>query len=95
MAALGDSITRAYNSAGTEFNPGTCPMLRGNNVFDLDCPTNSWSTGTNPAVDSQLRRIEAIDPDRHPVAYNDAVSGVRASALAARRGRRPTRTRTT
>jgi lysophospholipase L1-like esterase len=78
MATLGDSITRAYNSAGTEFTPGTCPMLRGGNVFDLDCPPNSWSTGTNPAVDSQFQRIQAIDPDRNPVAYNDAVSGARA-----------------
>src|SRR5215208_3173954 len=75
MAALGDSITRAYNTAGTEFTPGTCPLLRGGNVFDLDCPPNSWSTGTNPAVNSQFQRIQAIDPDRNPVAYNDAVSG--------------------
>jgi lysophospholipase L1-like esterase len=80
MAALGDSITRGYNSAGTEFTPGTCPMLRGNppNPFDLDCPPNSWSTGTSPAGNSQFDRIQAIDPDRHPVAYNDAVSGARA-----------------
>jgi lysophospholipase L1-like esterase len=78
MAALGDSITRGYNSAGTEFTPGSCPMLRNGNPFDLDCPTNSWSTGTNPDVNSQLQRIEALDPDRHPVAYNDAVSGARA-----------------
>jgi lysophospholipase L1-like esterase len=81
MVALGDSITRAYNSAGTEFTPGTCPMLRGtppNSWFDLDCPPNSWSTGTNPAVNSQFQRIEAIDPDGHPVAINDAVSGARA-----------------
>src|SRR5829696_2153483 len=67
MAALGDSITQGYNSAGTEFTFGTCPMLRGTfpNPFDLDCPTNSWSTGTNPAVNSQFQRIEAIDPGRN------------------------------
>ena len=81
MAALGDSITRGYNSAGTEFTPGTCPMLRGGNARDLDCPTNSWSTGTNPAVNSQFQRIQAIDPGRHPVAFNDAVSGARAEHL--------------
>jgi lysophospholipase L1-like esterase len=81
MAALGDSITRGYDSAGTEFTPGTCPMLRGGNVGDLDCPTNSWSTGTNPAVDSQFQRIEAIDPGRNPVYFNDAVSGARAVHL--------------
>ena len=71
MAALGDSITRAFNSDG----PG-CPTGP-----SLDCAKNSWSTGTNPAVDSQFQRIEAIDPGRDPVAFNDAVSGARAINL--------------
>jgi lysophospholipase L1-like esterase len=71
MAALGDSITRAFNSDG----PG-CPTGP-----SLDCAKNSWSTGTNPAVDSQFQRIEAIDPGRHPVAFNDARSGARATDL--------------
>jgi lysophospholipase L1-like esterase len=78
IVALGDSITRGYNSAGTEFTPGACPMLRNNNPSDLDCPPNSWSTGTNPAVNSQFQRTEAINPDGNPVAINDAVSGARA-----------------
>ena len=60
MAALGDSITRAFNAP----NFG-------------DNPANSWSTGTNPAVNSQFLRIQAIDPGRNPVAFNDAVSGAR------------------
>ncbi len=60
MAALGDSITRAFNSEVDS----TCPTGP-----SLDCPKNSWSTGTNPAVDSQFQRIEAIDPGRNPVAY--------------------------
>jgi lysophospholipase L1-like esterase len=68
MAALGDSITRAFNSDG----PG-CPTGP-----SLDCPKNSWSTGTNPAVNSQFQRIQAIDPGRNPVAFNDAISGARA-----------------
>src|SRR5215211_9014297 len=68
MAALGDSITRAFNT------DGSCSLFR-------DCPENSFSTGTNPAVNSQFQRIQAIDPDRNPVAYNDAVSGARASGL--------------
>jgi lysophospholipase L1-like esterase len=72
MAALGDSITRAFN---TEVSL-TCPTGP-----SLDCPKNSWSTGTNPAVNSQFQRIEAIDPGRNPVAFNDAVSGARASGL--------------
>jgi len=72
MAALGDSITRAYNSSG----PG-CPSGPG-----LDCPKNSWATGTNPAVDSQLQRLEAMHPG-DVTAYNDAVSGARAVNLLA------------
>jgi lysophospholipase L1-like esterase len=72
MAALGDSITRAYNSSG----PG-CPSGPG-----LDCPKNSWATGTNPAVDSQLQRLEAMHPGS-VIAYNDAVSGARAAGLLA------------
>jgi lysophospholipase L1-like esterase len=73
MAALGDSITRAFN---TEIAPPTCPTGP-----SLDCPKNSWSTGTNPAVDSQIQRIEAIDPGRNPVAFNDSRSGARAVDL--------------
>ena len=73
MAALGDSITRAFNSDG----PG-CPTGP-----SLDCPKNSWSTGTNPAVDSQYQRLEARDPGRDLVAHNDAVSGARAVNLQA------------
>jgi len=71
MAALGDSITRAFNSDG----PG-CPT----GPF-LDCAMNSWSTGTNPAVESVYQRLEASNPGRDLVAYNDAVSGARAVHL--------------
>jgi lysophospholipase L1-like esterase len=73
MAALGNSITRAFNSDG----PG-CPTGPA-----LDCARNSWSTGTNPAVESQFQRLETIDPGRDLVAHNDAVSGARASGLLA------------
>jgi lysophospholipase L1-like esterase len=71
MAALGDSITRAFNSNG----PG-CPTGP-----SLDCPKNSWSTGTNPVVHSQLQRLEAMHPASDVVAFNFAVSGARASGL--------------
>jgi len=71
MAALGDSITRAFNSDG----PG-CPTGP-----SLDCAKNSWSTGTNPAIGSQLQRLEAMHPGTDVIAYNDAVSGARASGL--------------
>lgn len=70
MAALGDSITRGYNTSG----PG-CPTGPG-----LDCPMNSWATGTNPAVDSVRERLDAISP-QPLAAYNDAVSGARAVNL--------------
>jgi lysophospholipase L1-like esterase len=73
MAALGDSISQAFN---TEINPPTCPIGP-----YLDCPKNSWSTGTNPAVNSQLQRIQARNPDRHAVGFNAAVSGARAVGL--------------
>jgi lysophospholipase L1-like esterase len=72
MAALGDSITRAYNSDG----PG-CPTGPG-----LDCPKNSWATGTNPLVESFRERLDAASPGPL-VAYNDAVSGARAVHLLA------------
>jgi lysophospholipase L1-like esterase len=72
MAALGDSITRAYNTSG----PG-CPTGPG-----LDCPKNSWATGTNPLVHSVRERLDAASPG--PLtAYNDAVSGARAVNLLA------------
>jgi lysophospholipase L1-like esterase len=70
MAALGDSITRGYNTSG----PG-CPTGPA-----LDCPRNSWATGTNPAVDSVRERLDAISP-QPLTAYNDAVSGARAVNL--------------
>jgi lysophospholipase L1-like esterase len=70
MAALGDSITRGYNTSG----PG-CPTGPG-----LDCPKNSWATGTNLAVDSVRERLDAISP-QPLTAYNDAVSGAKAVNL--------------
>jgi lysophospholipase L1-like esterase len=72
MAALGDSITRAFNSDG----PG-CPTGPG-----LDCPKNSWATGTNPLVDSVRERLDAAIPGTIE-AHNDAVSGARAVNLLA------------
>jgi lysophospholipase L1-like esterase len=72
IAALGDSITRAYNSDG----PG-CPTGPA-----LDCGKNSWATGTNPLVQSFTERLDAVLPG-DIVAYNDAVSGARAVDLLA------------
>jgi hypothetical protein len=54
MAALGDSITRAYNTTGNG-----CPTGPG-----LDCPKNSWATGTNPTVESLRERSTRSRPSR-------------------------------
>jgi lysophospholipase L1-like esterase len=61
MAALGDSITQAFD---------VC-------CWYGDHPANSWSTGgaSGDGVTSQYERIRAGNPAA--VAYNDAVSGAR------------------
>jgi hypothetical protein len=60
MASTGDSITRAFNLC---FFPFT------------DCPSASWSTGTNTTVNSHYRRILAAQPAISGRNFNDAVSG--------------------
>jgi lysophospholipase L1-like esterase len=77
--ALGDSITRGYNSQGA----GCSPLV--------DCPANSWATGTNAAVNSYYNRVKALNPAvqlARPVASatlggNDAVTGARMAGLPA------------
>lgn len=59
MAALGDSITKAFDA---------CPQFG-------ECPAASWATGTDPLVDSQYSRILAANPAILGHAHNDAVSG--------------------
>ena len=48
--ALGDSITRGYDSQGSG-----CGAL-------ADCPANSWATGTNSGVNSYYARVKALNP---------------------------------
>ncbi len=75
--SLGDSITQAFN---TGVGQPTCRSAAA--PTSLNCPENSWSTGTNPAVNSQFQRIQAIaPPGLNPVAFNASVSGARASGL--------------
>lgn len=78
IAALGDSITAAACADG---------------VSCADARADSWSTGTNPAVQSHLRRLQAIWTS-HPVrAFNFAsdadvtMADLAAQALAARNER--------
>lgn len=55
IAALGDSITMAACANGA-----SC----------VDVPADSWATGTNPAVDSHLRRLQAIWKTQRVRAFN-------------------------
>jgi lysophospholipase L1-like esterase len=65
MAALGDSISRAFDACG----------------WFVDCPPRSWSTGTDPAVDSQRSRLAAA-AGREVTAFNLAQTGTRVRGLA-------------
>jgi lysophospholipase L1-like esterase len=67
MAALGDSISRGFDA---------CPSFG-------ECVASNWSTGTDPAVDSQYSRILAVNPNIAGHAFNDAVSGATESNLVA------------
>jgi lysophospholipase L1-like esterase len=60
MASTGDSITRAFNLCFFPF---------------LDCPSASWSTGTNSTVNPHYRRILAANPAISGRNFNDAVTG--------------------
>jgi lysophospholipase L1-like esterase len=61
MDALGGSFTRGFNT--------DCP-----NAW-IDCPENSWATGTNPVVDSIYLRLLALNPRLSDNNANDAQSG--------------------
>jgi lysophospholipase L1-like esterase len=75
--ALGDSITRGYDSQGTG-----CGAL-------ADCPANSWATGTNSGVNSYYTRTKALNASvvlAQPVKTsttggNDAKTGAKMSEL--------------
>ena len=60
MASTGDSITRAFNDCAFPY---------------VDCPSASWSTGTNTTVNSHYRRILAANPTIFARNYNVAVTG--------------------
>jgi len=62
IAALGDSITRAFD---------TC------SIAYTDCPANSWSTGTNTAVNSWYQRLLVTSPSISGHNYNDAKTGAK------------------
>jgi lysophospholipase L1-like esterase len=66
MASLGDSITRGFDACG----------------FFVDCPSRSWSTGDNPAVNSHYLRIRAVNPAISGHNINDGETGANAADLA-------------
>lgn len=59
IASMGDSITQGANSCDPWQN----------------CPENSWSTGTNKEVESQLQQLQKLSPKADVKAYNNAHSG--------------------
>jgi lysophospholipase L1-like esterase len=65
IASMGDSITRGFNACG----------------FYLDCPSRSFSTGSNSGVDSHYLRIRAVNPAIGGNQVNAARSGARANAM--------------
>ena len=65
MAALGDSVTRAYNTNG----------------WYQDAPQHSWSTGDDSGVKSQYQRMLAKNPKIQDKSYNDAKTGAKSDAL--------------
>jgi lysophospholipase L1-like esterase len=60
MASTGDSITRAFNTCAFPY---------------VDCPSNSWSTGSSTTVNGEYRRILVANAAISGRAYNDAVTG--------------------
>jgi lysophospholipase L1-like esterase len=66
IASTGDSITRAFNTCTFPF---------------IDCPQNSWSTGSSSTVNSHYRRILAANPAIFGRSFNDARTGARMNAL--------------
>jgi len=67
MASTGDSITRAFNTCSFPY---------------IDCPQNSWSTGTSSTVNSLYLRLRAVNPAINGLNYNRAVSGAKMADLA-------------
>lgn len=66
MAALGDSITRAYNTGPSAYQ---------------DYPASSWSTGTTASVNSHYSRIRLQNGGSPVTTFNDAVSGAKMASL--------------
>jgi lysophospholipase L1-like esterase len=62
IASTGDSITRAFNTCSFPF---------------IDCPANSWATGSSSTVASHYWRILQANPLISGRSYNDAKTGAK------------------
>jgi lysophospholipase L1-like esterase len=60
IASTGDSITRAFNTCSFPY---------------IDCPVNSWATGSSGTVNAHYRRILAASPAISGRAFNDGETG--------------------
>jgi lysophospholipase L1-like esterase len=65
IAALGDSITRGFDACG----------------WYVDCPSLSWTTGTDSGLQSHYQRIRAVNPAIAGHAYNDGKTGAMVADL--------------
>src|SRR4051794_18578495 len=102
IAAIGDSFSAGFNAhpdtvvVPSPPNPSACPNGLGPfgeptsvglpAAFGLDCPRNSWSTGTNPQVNSIYQRILARNPVIAGHFTNWATTAVSVSDLARQAG---------
>ncbi|PPI56046.1 hypothetical protein E2R33_09670 [Rathayibacter toxicus] len=68
VLSLGDSTTRAFATCGSY----------------ADCPVNSWSTGSSPAVNSFASRLQASQPNTRVTTANFALSGSVAAQVSGR-----------
>ncbi|HEX6789371.1 MAG TPA: GDSL-type esterase/lipase family protein [Gaiellaceae bacterium] len=66
IAALGDSITRAFDTCSFPY---------------VDCPANSWSTGTSSGLGSLYERLVAVNPQITGHNFNDAKTGAKMADL--------------
>jgi lysophospholipase L1-like esterase len=65
IASMGDSITRGFNACG----------------WYVDCPSRSFSTGTDSGVNSHYLRIRAVNPAISGRNFNDGRSGAKVADM--------------
>ena len=65
IASMGDSISRGFNACG----------------WYVDCPSRSFSTGTDSGVNSHYLRIRAVNPAINGHNLNDARSGAKVADM--------------